>query len=102
MAKVKLNPFIQEVHGKLGDVIFRRTPSGGMIVYKAPEKSRGNTRAAQKYQQHYMHQAHAYAREAMADPEMRAHYEQLGAKKGKDAYHMALSNYFKVRKQMGE
>jgi hypothetical protein len=102
MAKVKLNPLFEEVHGKFGDVIFRRTPGGGTIAYPAPEKSRGNTRSAQKYQQHHMNEAHAYAREAMDDPEMKSHYEQEAKKKHKSAYRLAFGNYFKVCRKMGE
>jgi hypothetical protein len=102
MPKVKLNPFITEIHGKIGDLVFRSTPSGETIVYKAPKKSRGNTRGAQKVQQYRMTAAHTYARAAMADPEMKAFYEQEGQKHRRSAYHMALSNYFKVQAKLGE
>jgi hypothetical protein len=100
MAKVKLNPLFQEIHGKVGDLVFRRTPSGGTIVYEAPKKSRGNTRYAQKVQQHHMGEAHAYARAAMADPERKARFEEQGKKEKKSAYLMALSRYWKERREI--
>jgi hypothetical protein len=102
MAKVKLNPFLQEIHGKLGDLVFRRTPGGGTIVYEAPKKSRGNTRYAQKVQQHHMTEAHAYARAAMADPARKARFEEEAKKEKKSAYLMALSRYWKDRRELGK
>jgi hypothetical protein len=100
MAKVKLNPLFKEMHGKVGDLVFRRGPNGQTIVYKAPKKSRGNTRFAQKVQQHRMRDAHAYAHAAMADPDKQAHYEQQSCKLGKSAYSLALSDYWKLRREM--
>jgi hypothetical protein len=102
MAKVKLPPFLQEVHGKIGDLVFRSTPNGGTCIYKVPKISRGNTRSAQKLQQHRMRGAHAYAQSAMADPDMKAYYEQEAKKKKIDPYHAALSGYFEVQRKLGE
>ena len=102
MAKVKLSPFIDAVSGKLGDLVFRRTPSGETIVYKAPKKSRGNTRSAQKYQQHRMNEAHAYARSAMDDPQRKAYFEAEGKKKKKSAYLMALADFWEIQREAGK
>ena len=100
MAIMKLDPLFKDLHGKIGDLVFRRGPNGQTIVYKAPKKSRGNTRFAQKLQQHRMTDAHAYAGAAMADPDKQAHYEQQSRKLGKSAYSLALSNYWKLRRKM--
>jgi hypothetical protein len=102
MAKVKLNPLLQEIHGKVGDLVFRRTPGGETIVYEAPKKSRGNTRYAQKVQQHHLKEAHAYARSAMADPEIKARFEEEAKKEKKSAYLLALSKYWKARRESGK
>jgi hypothetical protein len=40
MAKVKLIPGIKEIRGKVGDLVFRTSPSGNITVSKAPDMSR--------------------------------------------------------------
>jgi hypothetical protein len=40
MANVELNPLIQSIRGKVGDVVFRTSKKGKTYVSKAPKKSR--------------------------------------------------------------
>jgi len=39
MAKVKLSSWIKEIHGKVGDVVFRTSPSGETHISKSPDMS---------------------------------------------------------------
>ncbi len=103
MAIIKLPAFLEEVHGKIGDVVFRRGPNGQTIVSKAPTKKKKKSQKAQRAQKaqyarqrELMFQAHDYAHAAMKDPEMRAYYEQEAKRTGKKAYKLAFGSFFKA------
>jgi len=109
MAIVKLDPLFKDIHGKIGDLVFRRGPNGKTIVSRAPRQSRLKSQKAQKarkarneQQKKLMQAAHDYAHTAMADPEMKAGYEQKAKKKKKSAYHLALSEYLQGQRKLGE
>ena len=109
MAIVKLGPLLQEVHGKIGDLVFRRGPNGQTIVSKVPQKKKKKSKKAQKAekerrarQRQLMYEAHDYARAAMANPEMREHYEQQARRKRKQAYSLAFASFFEVHRKLGE
>ncbi|MEP6895950.1 MAG: hypothetical protein ABI986_10120 [Chloroflexota bacterium] len=50
MAKVTFNPMLQNVHGKLGNIVFRRSYSGKMTLIKLADMSNVQWSAAQKAQ----------------------------------------------------
>jgi hypothetical protein len=109
MAIVKLGPLLQEAHGKIGDLVFRRGPNGQTIVSRVPQKKKKKSKKAQKAekarnarQRQMLYEAHDYARAAMADPEMREHYEREAKRKRKKPYSLAFSNYFKVQRKLEE
>jgi hypothetical protein len=77
MAKVKLNPMIKGISGKVGGMIFRTTKNGKVVASLAPAKSKAEPSPAQKNQQRKMKQAQAYAKAAMQHPELRLYYEQM-------------------------
>ena len=95
MAKVTLNQIIDELHGKVGGFVFRRTPSGKLILSKAPDMSRVKWSKAQKENRQRFKQAVAYSKAAMAEPTVRAHYEKECAQNGKRPYDLAVSDYLK-------
>jgi hypothetical protein len=95
MAKIKLSPMLQEVRGRLGDYVFRRTHTGEVILSKVPDMSKVKWSKAQKAHRQRFKKAVAYARAAMAEPKVRAVYEKMAAKKGKRPFDMAVSDYFK-------
>jgi len=109
MAIVKLGPLFKDVHGKIGDLVFRRGPNGQTIVSRAPRQSRPKSQKAQKVMEarneqkkKLMQAAHEYAHTAMTDPEMKASYEQKAKKQKKSAYHLALSDYLQRQTKLGE
>jgi hypothetical protein len=108
MAIVKLSPLVEEVHGKIGDLVYRRGPNGQTVVSKAPQKKKKKSKKAQKAvkagnarQQQMLYDAHDYARAAMDDPEMKKYYEQQAKRKRTKAYSLAFASYFKVQKKLG-
>jgi hypothetical protein len=109
MAIVELGPLLKEVHGKIGDLVFRRGPNGQTIVSRVPQKKKKKSQKAQKAekarnarQRQLMYEAHDYARAAMADPEMRAHYEREGRRKHKKPYSLAFTSFFREHRKLEE
>ena len=96
MAKVKLNPIIEELTGRLGNLVFRRTHTGNVSLIKSPNMSHVQWSPAQEAHRRRFKEAVAYARSAMADPEIRQIYEQMAVekKKNKRPFDMAVSDYF--------
>ena len=95
MAKIKLSPMLQEVRGRLGDYVFRRTHTGEVILSRIPDMSKVKWSKAQKAHRQRFKKAVAYARAAMAEPKVRAVYEKMAAKNNKRPFDMAVSDYFK-------
>ncbi len=98
MPKVKLHPLIEEIHGTMYDVVFKKSPKGNMIVTKRPDMSRVKWSKAQKEQRQRFKEAVAFAKAALADPKLRAHYEKRAQQQGKRAWDVALADYSKEKK----
>ena len=95
MAKVTLSPLVKDIHGKLGNVVFRRSHTGKLIASKTPDMSNVKWSKAQKAHRQRFKKAVAYAKAAMAEPKVRAKYEKAAAKAGKRPFDLAVSDYFK-------
>ena len=95
MPRVRLSPVVEEIHGTLYDVVFKKSSKGNMIVTKRPDMSKVKWSKAQKNQRQRMAQANKYAKAAMADPKVRAKYEKRAVKEHRVPYRVALSDYFK-------
>jgi hypothetical protein len=109
MAIIELNPLFKEIHGKMGDVVFRRGLNGKTILSRAPHKKRKKSQKAQKAQkeqnarqQQRMLAAHEYAHFAMKDPVLRASYEKEAARTRSKAYWLALGDFLKTERKPGE
>lgn len=97
MARVKLNPILEEVRGQAGELVFRRAHSGKTSLMRKPDMSGVVWSQAQAAQRARFKQAAAYARAALADPQVRAVYEREAAAQGKRACDLAVADYFKGR-----
>ena len=95
MAKAKLNPSLEELRGKIGRLVYRRTASGKTIVTKCPDMSEVEWSPAQQAERERMKQATAYAKAAMADPEVRTIYLKMAKKKKRQPFRVAVSDYYK-------
>jgi hypothetical protein len=95
MAKITLHPGIQRIQGKMGDIVFHRSPSGEQTIMKLPDMSGVKWSKAQKDHRQRFKQAVAYARADMAEPQVRAVYEKMAAKQHKRPFDMEVSDYFK-------
>ena len=97
MAKIILNPIIEQASGKIGNMVFRRAHTGKMTLIKAADMSNVKWSKAQKAHRKRFKQAVAYAKAAMAEPNVRARYETEAATKNKRPHDLAVSDYFKGR-----
>ena len=94
MAKVKLQPWVVGLSGKMGDIVFKQTRNGEVTLSSCPDMSNVEWSPAQQAHRERFKQASAYARAALADPAVRAMYEKKAKKAGKTPRNMAISDYF--------
>jgi hypothetical protein len=106
MAIVKLDPLFKDMHGKIGDLVFRRGRNGMTIISRAPQKKKPKSRKAREAQKEQnarqgrlMDDAHIYARTVLADPQKRAYFEKKARRKKQSAYRLAFGSYFKTLKE---
>jgi len=97
MAKITLNPMIQNAQGKLDNAVFRRSHTGELSLIKLADMSKVKWSKAQKEHRKRFKAAVAYAKAAMAEPKVRASYEKSDKKAKKRPFDMAVSDYFKGR-----
>jgi hypothetical protein len=94
MAKIKLDPLFAGISGTMGDFVFKKSKNGQAYISRRPKKSNAKPSGAQKAQRERFKLANAYARAAMADPDMRAIYEESAAEEGQSAFALARTDYF--------
>lgn len=94
MPKVRLSPLVEEIHGTLYDVVFKKSPQGEMIVTKKPDMSKVKWSRAQKDQRERFGKGVAAVRAALAEAKVRARYERKAKKLGKRAWDVAMADYF--------
>lgn len=93
MVKVRLHAPVKSMSGKMGIYTYRYM-RGQQTLMKTPDMSKVKWSEAQKANRQRFRQAIAYARQAMADPEVRAHYELLGKKADRQAFRVAVSDFY--------
>jgi hypothetical protein len=92
MPKVKLAPFIEEIHGTLDGWVFKKSPQGKMIITKKPDMSKVKWSKPQKKNRQRMSRAITAAQMALLDPKVKARYERKAKKLGRRAWNLALSD----------
>ena len=92
MAKVELDAPFRRFTGKIGKLSYRWM-YGKQTVMKTPDMSRVKWSEAQTASRARFRAAIAYARKAMADPTVRAHYEKLGKKANRQPFRVAVSDF---------
>ena len=93
MARVTLNPVLDQISGSVGDLVFRRTPSGGQSIASKPSPPAGGPSEAQLAQRDRFRRAAAYGRSVMADPEARAFYDALAAARKVPVFSLVVADF---------
>jgi hypothetical protein len=91
MAKVRSNPAIRGISGKIGDLVFRQMPDGETYVSRTPNFDNRKFSKGQKDHQSRFREAVAYARDAAKSQPI---YAKLAAGTIMSAYNFALSDWF--------
>jgi len=93
MAKVKLNPMFEELHGKLGDIVFRES-YGQTVMGRIPDLSGVVPTQAQVEVRERFTQAAIYGRMALADPATAELYKDAADQKGKPVFALLVADFF--------
>lgn len=92
MAKVTLNPALQRLSGRSGNLVFRQV-GDRTIAAKRPEAAKTKVSAAQRTQRDRFRQATDYARRVLDDPCQRRAYERLAAERKRRADKLLTSDF---------
>jgi hypothetical protein len=92
MVKVRLHAPVKSMSGKTGFYTYRWT-HGKQTLMKTPDMSRVKWTRAQMANRERFRQAISYAKRAMADPTIRAHYETIADKDNRQAFRVAVSDF---------
>jgi hypothetical protein len=99
MAKVILNPAIDGLSGRMGDVVYRyNKKTGETSTSKIPDMTRVKWSKAQKAQRRRFKQAVAHVQSLKTKPAVWAIYQKIAKKKHKRAWDVAMKDYFQGSK----
>lgn len=93
MAKVKLNPVLEQIRGQVGDLVFKHY-GDEMVVGRKPDRSGIVPTEGQLEHQDRFRQAVLYGRLVMADPQKKALYEKASKASGKPLFSLTIADFF--------
>lgn len=104
MAKVRLHSLFQDFRGTLKGIVFRLSHNGKISAYRKPDMTHIKWSAAQVAHRERMAEAYAYAKAALADPQIRAYYVQMSleVKGNKRPSDMAVKDYCSGNNLLGD
>lgn len=93
MARVKLNPILEKVRGKIGDLVFKTVRErGDNLPYTGLEGVEPTE--SQMTQRERFRQAALYGKMVLADPETKVLYEEAAKAKGKPVFSLIVADFF--------
>jgi hypothetical protein len=93
MAKVKLNPIIEQVRGQVGDLVFRRR-GDEVVIGRKPDTEGREWSEAQLAHRERFRQAALYGKIVMADAEAKAIYEEVARATGQPVFSLTVADFF--------
>jgi hypothetical protein len=94
MAKVKLNPVLQKIQGKFGDIVFKRHNQNVVMSRKSDGGDKPPTEAQVAQRRKFL-LATRYAKSVLNDSEKKAFYESAAKSSGTPVYALAVGDYLK-------
>ena len=92
MAKVKLNPALEAIHGHVGDFVFKRF-AGAEYVGKMPDRTGIVPSEDQLAQMDKFRLAALYGKAVLADPVAQAVYADAAARKGIPVFALTVGDF---------
>jgi hypothetical protein len=92
MAKVTLNPVIEAIRGKVGDLVFKRWEDHE-IVGRMPDRTGIVPTPDQLAQQDKFRLAALYGKAVLADPDSKQLYEDVAARRGLPAFALSVGDF---------
>lgn len=92
MAKVRLNPVLEKIRGKVGDLVFKRYRDE-VVISRTPQSGERQPTPAQASQQERFKLAVLYGNTVLADPEKRAIYEAAAERKGVPVFALTVGDF---------
>ncbi len=93
MAKVKLNPVLENLRGQVGDLVFKRYQDEVIISRKPSLPTNPVSSPEQVGQRERFRQAARYGKAVFDDPALKALYEQQAEAKGLPPFAVTVSDY---------
>ena len=93
MAKVKTNPIIEQVRGKVGDLVFKEV-QGETVIARKPDMTGVAATEAQMAAREKFRQAALYGKMVMADPATKTIYEEAAKAKGQPVFSLIVADFF--------
>jgi len=93
MAHVKTNPIIEQLRGKVGDLVFKRY-GDEIIISRKPDLAGREPTAAQAGVRERFRQAALYGKMVMADPATKTIYEAAAKAKGQPVFSLTVADFF--------
>ena len=92
MARVELNPVLEQIHGQIGDLVFRRYENKVVLSRKASLRNQEATPAQLATRERFRAGAQ-YGKQIMADPSLKALYDTAAKAKKKPIFSMMVADY---------
>jgi hypothetical protein len=92
MAKATLNPILEQLRGQVGDLVFKQY-GDKIVVTKKPDLSKHKPTAAQRAQRERFRQATLYGKGMLADPAVRAVYDEAAKARGKPVLSLMVADF---------
>ena len=92
MAKVKLNPIVEQVRGQVGQLVFRQS-YGQQVVGRKADPSDHESTPGQIAARDRFREAALYGRVALANPATKKLYADAADKKGKPVFSMVMADF---------
>ncbi len=92
MAKVKLNPVMEKMSGKIGDLVFRRY-EGEVVVARKADTSGIIPTPVQVAHRERFRLAAVYAKASLSDEVLKVVYEAAAKEKSKPAFALAVGDF---------
>ena len=93
MAKVKMNPVVEQLRGQIGDLVFKRR-GDRVIVGRKPDLTGQLPTAGQTAARDRFKQAADYGRSALANPATKSLYEAKAQDIGDPVFSVAITDFF--------